>query len=230
MKRDNKRELRAVVCSVVLLASWSAYANEHGDVRDRRIALGVKVGSSVATQSTEAPFGNNLEASHKTGLLVGAAVIIDMSKLGMLGQSIHLALQPEVLTVSKGTNIDFAGEKIGAYHLRYVEIPLLVRAAFSVTPEIAPYLTVGPGLAILVNAELENSRGDREGVGDGIRNFDFGIIAGAGMSVDLAAIGGALNLEARYDLGLLNINGTGMGGYVKNRGFAFMAGYQRRLF
>ncbi len=84
-------------------------------------------------------------------------------------------------------------------------------------------------LSILISAEDENRFGDRTDIQEFLTNTDVGLVFGAGTSVDIPAIRGAVTLDARYDFGLRDINATGMGGFVKNRVFAFTLAYEYRI-
>ncbi len=181
---------------------------------------------SLATQSTPEPFGTDIDAGNKAGLAVGVAATVGIYRAPAARSGFFLDAQPEILYVAKGTNLDVDGETLGAYHLSYIEIPVLARAGFRVTPNLAPYLLFGPELGILLTAELENSRGEFSDSKDGLKTTDFGLVFGGGVTIDIAAIKGAINVEARYDLGLTDINDTGANGFVKNRAFFVMLGYQ----
>ncbi|GAB4536491.1 MAG: hypothetical protein Tsb0020_51300 [Haliangiales bacterium] len=140
-----------------------------------------------------------------------------------------LSAQSEVLFVPKGFSISRDGETIGGFYFDYVEIPLLARASIAATSTIHPYITVGPALSILSSAELEDSLGDRNDIKSTYTNTDVGLVIGAGTSVDIPAIRGAVTLDARYDFGLRDINATGMGGFIKNRVFAFTLAYEYQI-
>jgi hypothetical protein len=191
-----------------------------------RLTVGAALGMSLASQSTEAPFAAGVEAASKPGLALGVAASVVLYRASRGSPGFFIAGHPEILYVAKGTNLDLDGDKIGAYHLSYVEIPLLARVGFQAGRSVAPYLLLGPELGLLLSAELENSRGELSDVEDRLKTADFGVVMGGGVSLNIPAIKGALDLEARYDLGLTDINDTGMGGFVKNRSFFVMLGYR----
>lgn len=224
-KREITRAFLAA-CALLLLFTPSAYADEAVLSDGKRFTLGGQLGASMANQSTPAPFGTDIDAGRKAGLALGVAATVGIYRAPAASAGFFLDVQPEVLYVAKGTNLDRDSETLGAYHLSYIEIPLLVRAGFRVAPNLAPYLLFGPELGILLSAELENSRGEFEDTKEGLKTTDFGLVFGGGVAIDIAAIKGALNVDARYDLGLTDINDTGAGGFVKNRAFFVMLGYQ----
>jgi hypothetical protein len=214
-----------IVLIFLLIVSSAAHAEEVDRSRTWNIGVGGYLGLSMANQATEGPFGTDLDSKRKSGITVGAGASMEVHAVVIATQKIVLALQPGLLFATKGVNIERGGTKVGAYHLQYVELPILVRAAMPVRPSIAPYLMIGPKISVLISADLENSRGERIDVKEGFETVDLGLIFGAGVSVDVAAARGAFTLEARYDLGLRDVNGTGAGGYVKNRAFFLLLGY-----
>lgn len=219
--------LLIVVLWVLLRVVPPVRADESpGDSHPSRLTLGAALGMSMATQSTPEPFGTDIDAGNKAGLAVGVAATASLYRPLTETSGFFLDAQPEILYIAKGTNLDVDGETLGAYHLSYIEIPLLARAGFQVTQNLAPYLLLGPELGILLTAELENSRGEFSDIKDGLAATDFGLVFGGGLAIDIAALKGTLNVDARYDLGLTDINDTGAGGYVKNRAFFVMLGYQ----
>jgi len=213
-------------CALLLLLPSSAYAEEVVPLHGQRIRFGGLLGVSMASQSTPAPFGNNIDAGSKAGLAFGVAVTVSLDRASVDTPGFFLDAQSELLYAAKGTNLDRDGETLGAYHLGYIEIPLLARAGYRVNPNLAPYLLFGPELGILLTAELENSRGEFSDTKEGLATTDFGLVFGGGVAIDIAAIKGAINVDARYDLGLTDINDTGANGFVKNRAFFVMLGYQ----
>jgi opacity protein-like surface antigen len=224
-----KQELTMVFGStgvLLLLLMSSAHAQGVAPERRPRVVFGSKIGTSIATQETEGPLGTNLDAGNKVGLAIGAAATLGVYQPSAGSSSWLLAVQPEILFASEGMNIDRDGETLGAYHLSYIEIPLMARVGVRVTRDVSPYVLIGPQLGILLAAEFEDSGGEFDDIKDGLKTADFGLLFGTGVSLDVAAIKGALNLEARYDLGLTDINDAGAGGFVKNRAFFVLLGYQ----
>jgi opacity protein-like surface antigen len=214
-----------VSCLIVYATSTARADEDLADVPPK-LTVGATLGMSMATQGTEAPFGTDIEAGSKPGLALGVAASIVLYRASTDDPGFFIAAQPEVLYVAKGTNLDVDGDTLGAYHLSYIEIPLLARVGFQATRSLAPYLLLGPELGILLSAELENSRGEFSDSSDGLKKTDVGLVIGGGVALDIAALAGALNIDARYDLGLTDINDTGMGGFVKNRAFFVTLGYQ----
>jgi hypothetical protein len=226
MPRYKYKNLASAACALLLLLNSRVHAEEDDIGNRRRVTLGGTVGASIATEQTESPLGNNLDAGNKIGLVVGAVATIQIYPSSMDTSALSLSVQPEILLVAKGTNIDRDGETLGADHLRYLEIPLLAQTRFRITSTLSPYFLLGPELAVLLTAELENSRGEITDTKENFKMIDFGLVFGGGMAIDIASLKGTLNLEARYDLGLTDINDTGMGGFVKNRAVFVMLGYQ----
>jgi opacity protein-like surface antigen len=216
----------AAVCLFLCISSVARAQDETHTTGSPRFTLGPTLGMSLATQGTPAPFGTDIDSGYKPGLAIGVTATLGLYRNSPDLLGFFIAAQPEVLYAHKGVNLDLDGETIGAYHLSYIEIPVLARAGFRVTPNLAPYLLFGPEFGILLTAELENSRGEFSDSKDGLKTTDVGLVFGGGVAIDIAAIKGTINVEARYDLGLTDINDTGAGGFVKNRAFFVMLGYQ----
>jgi hypothetical protein len=140
-----------------------------------------------------------------------------------------LALQAEVLAISKGTSFeDVIGDEDAEFELTYVEIP--VTAMFSLGN--GPYLFAGPFIGFEVSCS--GSFGDLSGAcdeNDGSRNeMDYGLTGGLGINIPLGP--GALLLEGRYAHGLANLNDSdvaGEDGDVKTRYFGAFVGYSIRI-
>jgi hypothetical protein len=125
-----------------------------------------------------------------------------------------LALQTEVLAVTKGTKLETAlGDVESKYD--YIEVP--VTAMFAVGN--GPYVFVGPSFAWDIT-DHDEAPGLPE-----LKKFDVGVTGGLGLQFPVGP--GSLLVEGRYTHGLTNLNDTATSDDLKirNRSFGAFAGY-----
>lgn len=174
--------------------------------------IGFKLGASLANIDVDEA-GTTQE--RMTGFAGGGFIRFGS---GMLG------LQPELLSVTKGTNVVDTNDDI-ELRLEYVEIPVLVHVGLMQGSAFAPYLFAGPTIALEAGCSARENGVSRD-CGDAdvfSRNTtDFGATGGGGFA--FLAGPGALLVEARYTYGFTNIN-AGSGPEAKNRATLLMAGY-----
>lgn len=155
---------------------------------------GLKAGLNLANGS-----GDNadaLDASMLATFHVGA--------YGQFGLSDALTLQPEVLYYGAGASSD-----AGDVKLSYLAVPVMFKYALGETFNIQ----AGPQIGLLMSAEY-----DGDDIKDGLKGTDFGFNIGAGATF------GKFSADARYSLGLSNIDDAG--GDWKNNVIQLSIGYQ----
>ncbi|MBN1212096.1 MAG: PorT family protein [candidate division Zixibacteria bacterium] len=166
------------------------------------------------------------------------------------GLTPSFSIQAEVLYTQKGTEITV--ENIPSLidtldvKLDYIEVPILFRYDFAVPMKFKPHLLAGPALTFNVSARGSTDDGgsfypdefDIPNTG----SLDFGLVLGTGVDFPLGK--GAVGIDARYTLGMLNVfedmksEGTnsdseeipfvddeGKGLDLGNGGFSFMISY-----
>ncbi len=150
-----------------------------------------------------------------------------------------VAVQPELLFVRSGTSF-IADEEPGVgrvtqvYKLNYIEIPVLVKYSFQAGP-VRPCVFAGPSFAYLLKARVGSQIDYFDGAEgsdyesyqdfeDYFKKSDFGAVGGIGVEYKLSQV--ILSLEARYRLGLTDINNGFLSGdsTMKNKGLSVMAG------
>lgn len=191
------------------------------------ISVGVKGGAAFATVSSD----QFPDASNKTGLSLGATASLGLAPM--------FAIQPEVLLVQKGAEIDIAGTTVpdvsGSYNVSYLQIPLLAKISLPTPGSAKPFLYVGPAISIetgcSVSAEADGISADMDCDADGLstlarKSTDFSAVGGAGLGVGMGP--GEFSLEARYDLGLTSISDVAETD-LKNRAFTVLAGFSFQL-
>ncbi|HEX6309412.1 MAG TPA: porin family protein [Longimicrobiales bacterium] len=202
-----KRIYRALLTGVVGLAFGATVASAQ--------TIGFKAGVSLATMSIE---DIDEGVDHRTGFAGGGFVRFDFGRLG---------IQPEILSVTKGFEVDdpSGDERLS---LEYVAIPVLLHFPLTYGASFAPYLIGGPEFAFEVgcDAEIGGVEFDCDDAGaDSFdrKSFDIGLSAGGGLAFAMGP--GALLLEGRYTWGLTNIQDDEQEAELKNRAAYIMAGY-----
>lgn len=106
----------------------------------------------------------------------------------------------------------------------YIDIPVLARYDIP-APGFTPHLIAGPTLGFNVNAEIESEGANTttEDLSDETSSTDFGLEFGVGVGFNLGA--GELTVDARYGLGLTDVNEDSEDIALKNRTFMITAGF-----
>lgn len=188
----------------------------------RQLSLGLKGGVTLADGR------GNIEGSGTD--IVGVRPGFSVGAVAIYLPSARLGLQGELLFVRRVTGSSAPGGGFGAeadYKIRgtFVQLPLLLRyqlpAGFG---NIVPALLVGPSLSypISVRRELVVS-GRTQTLEFEPGDLDVGVLAGIAFDVPIA--GRTLTLDARYTLGMRDLDtGAIPGGELKFGSFAALAG------
>jgi hypothetical protein len=197
----------SLACLGILLIGCPAAAQERG------IGFGVKGGVNLATQSTAGTAGST-PLDTRTGILAGGFVTVPLGS--------RLDLQAEGLYALKGAKLTFQG--IGStLALDYLEVPLLAR--WRLTGGHRRLFAAGgiaPALRLRARA-LTTFSGSTEAldVADQVERLDLGAVAGGGVEI------GSLILDARYTLGLRNVDTAAAGSdRTRNRAISLAAGFR----
>jgi len=161
-----------------------------------QVNLGILGGLNLANISVDPDEG--VDWSNRTTFGFGG--VLDFS----LNESVALHLEPMYL--QKGTKADVEETFEIEFKAAYLEIPVMLKYAFG-TSEIKPYVIAGPSIGYNLSAKVKMSGGgesEEEDVKDTIKSFDFGLGFGAGVNVLMG--NNSIFVEARYTLGLTNIN------------------------
>jgi hypothetical protein len=194
-------------------------------------ALGLKGGLNVSTLSIEDPAQPDLEVESQTGLVLGAYL--------ECGGESWFALQGEVNYSQNGAKVR-GGSSATRIDLDYIRVPVLIMARIGQKEStLYPLVYAGPQLAFQVSCGVEaDSDGESqsydcnsEELEDPLetRNVEFGLVFGGGVEY---LIGGfKMELDARYNLGLTNMNGgtNASVASLKNRGWSFTVGLGKLL-
>lgn len=166
------------------------------------INFGLKGGISLANIKSVPETFEGYKWETKQGLAGGAFL-----EIGLPGP---FSLQPEVLYVQKGSKISATIEDISftlKANIDYIEIPLLLKYNLISAGPIVPSIYAGPFVGFNTKAEFVMTAAgypeSREDIKDDIKNTEFGVAFGVGLTNKLGIV--KITLDARYDLGLSNI-------------------------
>jgi hypothetical protein len=190
------------------------------------IEYGVRFGPAFTSLTSVETFDETVAAAAAEPTMnFGGFVIINVAG--------PFALQPEVLFSAKGNRVhdkDARPRITGTgtkppqadrvILLRYLEIPLLLRASRRTRPDSSVYLIAGPALAIRRNAvfrQVANS-GRLEDIADQITGNNLSAVFGAGLQHQRWLV------DARITKGLRNVAVVPQPGEVKTSAFAVLMG------
>lgn len=159
------------------------------------------------------PVPNSAEYSSRFGFGIGG--VLDRPLTG------QFSLYAEPMYMQKGGNVDISGENT-TLKMSYFELPIMVKYHFQTSETLVPYAMAGPSLGYLLSAKADSENGGEEDIKDQFNNADFGLGFGGGVSIPKGDF--ALFAEARYLLGLANINAEDDVITVKNRGLQILFG------
>jgi len=180
-----------------------------------QINLGLIGGVNFSNMNTD-PEPEGMELSTLYAFAFGGVIDVGLS------ESFKLCVEPMYLVKGAKTGIENSNIKI---KLSYIEVPLMLKYSFGSGKNI-PYLMAGPTIGYNLSAKVEdNSWGYSEDIKDTIKDTDIGFGFGAG--VNLSAGNGFIFFEARYSLGLTNINDNPEepDTEVKTSGFQIFTGF-----
>ena len=188
---------------VLMLISVSSYGQA-------QFALGIKVGPNFANIDTKSSVGANY--SNRTGFHGGAFALFKLTKIG---------IQPEIIFSQQGSTIEINGKDFEE-NFSYVNIPVILK--FYLVAGLN--LQAGPQFGFLTKAEgIEFDAGgdptDGHNVKDQFKGSDISVGLGAGWDLPFG-----LTIDARYNLGISEINDSAGSEAVKNQVFQLSLGYK----
>jgi len=196
--------MKNIVIILIFLASTPALA---------QFSVGLKAGMSMADYSVKTKY----DKANKGGLAVGLVL------LNTIGN--NMAIQGDVMYVQKGYNHQICNQCYDKFTSTFVEIPVTLKYSFYL-PKISKKLanfkaTLAGGLYIAqwLNAKYETKVFDDKITEDytfsGEKRVDFGPNFGAGL--EYALFSGALSLDYRYSLGVVDMSAPGSTNAQKNK-------------
>ena len=170
------------------------------------VSVGLKAGLNVAnvnTTSVGAAFNS------RTGYHAGAFVSVKLTKI---------AVQPEVIFSQQGTTVNVSGTNIES-NFNYINIPVMLK--FYLISGLN--LQAGPQFGFLTSATGADPTGVATGTVDiksYLKSTDVSIGLGAGFDIK------SLCIDARYNIGVTEINDAAGTSATKNQVFQLSLGYK----
>ncbi len=180
--------MRRVLVGLLVLASMGVAARR-ADAQEG--SVGVKAGPTMATAKS-ASFDTESDAGAGGGVFITWNV------------SDVVRIQPEVLlTRRRFTVVNVPGS--AGVTSNAIEVPLLIQAAVAQSARSRLLLFAGPQLG-RIGSVTQRSEGRETDLDDQLKDFDFGAVFGGG--VEHTAGRGAFVIDARFVLGLRDLNDT----------------------
>ncbi|TRX59573.1 PorT family protein [Fulvivirga sp. M361] len=192
---------KLTLLTIVLLVGIVVQSNAQAGFR-----LGLKGGLNFANIDTDT------DASSRTGYHVGAFATIKVSKF---------AIQPELIYSSQGAEFEFSGVEDAKSNFNYLNIPVLLKLYLIGGLN----LQLGPQFGFLLNAESDNDvleeLAQTSDLKDAYKGSDVSLGIGAGIDLPFG-----LTADARYNLGLSEIDDNVALASQKNQVFQLSIGYR----
>jgi len=167
--------------------------------------LGVRAGVDLGKFSFDPALPSEETVGTKTGITAGGE--LDYWFSDMMG------ITAQLLYTQKGLTEDIADAEFTAsssFTIAYLQIPVLLKVAFG-SGSIKPYIFAGPEVGIKISTSQKLTEGGKTTTPDvpdsEFASTNLGIMAGAGVSYTLNS-STMIFLDAAYDHGLSNLNGT----------------------
>ncbi len=156
---------------------------------------------------------NSEDYSSKLGFGVGA--VVDWPLTGQID------LHAEPMFLQKGGKIE-TSSFVGKLKVNYLEIPLMIRYTYEYNSSLLPYAMIGPSIGLLSSAKFVVKNEGEQDEKDNTKSIDLGVGVGGGVKIPHG--NKSFFAEARYVLGLANINKEADESKVKNRGLQLVVG------
>ena len=138
-----------------------------------------------------------------------------------LGESIALHFEPVFLQKGAEAKEEDGFDSEFTFKLTYLEVPVMLKYAFG-TNDTKPYVIAGPTIGFNLSAKA-TAGSEEQDLKDDIKSIDFGLGFGAGVSIPTG--NNSIFVEARYALGLTDINGAPNPEFsIKTKGIQIFAG------
>jgi hypothetical protein len=182
------------------------------------LAVGVKGGGGFSSISAEDQELQDSLSDSRTGLIIGGFVDVPVNDL--------FSVMVEGLYSQKGASGSFTENGFSVdstAKVDYFELPILAKFRIKTMSDVRPFVYAGIAPAFNVSAkavaEFEGQT-EEDDLDDEVKGFDFPLVFGGGVQF------GSIAIEARYNLGLPNINEeSDEDGTIKTRQFAILASF-----
>ncbi|MCU0358434.1 MAG: PorT family protein [Cyclobacteriaceae bacterium] len=182
--------------AIILSFALLLFSSAHAQTE---VAIGIKGGPNFATFDIS-DFEGSLK--NRTGIHVGAFSLFKLGKIG---------IQPEVIYSQQGSKIRIDGQELEG-NFQYMNIPIMLKL-YTV---LGLNLQVGPQFGFLSSAEIDGNN-----VKEIYKNSDTSLAFGVGWDLPMR-----LTVDARYNLGLSDINDSSTDNTVKNQVFQISVGFK----
>lgn len=172
----------------------------HGQAQ---VSIGIKGGLNFSNLDVSNP-GATYDG--RTGYHFGAFTLVKLTKIG---------IQPEILFSQQGSEVKTSSGSFTS-NFNYVNIPVL----FKLYTVAGLNLQIGPQFGFLTNdPEVQDPQG--QSIEDAYKNSDVSLALGIGWDLPLR-----LSIDARYNLGLSEINDNPSLEATKNQVWQISLGYK----
>lgn len=182
------------------------------------VRIGITGGIGIANK-----LGGDYTAGSRQDFLMGISAGITFPFV--LPYSIKTGVETGIFYTQKGflnpTANRFDGETV---LLDYVEVPILVRLHYDVTPMIKPKIVGGIYSAFRANAEVLQNDGDRIDLNENTKAVDIGLLAGVGS--DFLIQSTSISLQVRYGVSISPIFKGNFSGNERLGYLSLMAGFR----
>ncbi len=192
-----KKAILILICSVV----FTGFANGQAGFR-----LGLKGGLNFANLDTDS------DLDSRTGFHAGAFATIKISKI---------AIQPEMIFSQQGAQFSVNSFDLES-NFSYLNVPVMLK--FYLIGGLN--VQVGPQFGFLLSGDQEtvdifSGEVTEEDAKDFIKGSDVSVGLGAGWDLPFG-----LTFDARYNLGISDVNDVESSGEIKNQVFQISVGYR----
>lgn len=194
------------------------------------VALGAAIMlPSVAAAQAVYPSTFGLKAGVNSSTLSSDDALLDVGSLwgavagAFIGKNItdNLGIQLEGLFSQRGAKDNTFGDD-AKIRLTYLDVPLTARFGSTTANNMHFHAFTGPQLGIKLSSKYTDDADSDVDLDDQVKSWDFGWTVGAGVEMN------RVSLDARYTLGLTNIDDSDSGSSLKNRTFTVLLGYRFR--
>jgi hypothetical protein len=202
-----KFRVGAILAGVTMMVAVASPTYAQGTI------VGAKVGINFADISGDDDAEDEGVAEKmKLGFVAGGFIEVPVTP--------QFSFAPEVLVTQKGTKFeDELSDATFSVNLTQVQVPVLFKANFS-EGSVRPFVLVGPAFGFTASAKTKFETGSIEeetDLDDTVEPVEFSLVFGGGVRF------GQASLEARYDLGLNDMEKSADEG--KTRTFSILFGF-----
>ena len=194
------KKIQFVIVAAILGITQLAYSQAS-------VSIGLKGGLNFSNLNSSSASGTY---DSRTGYHAGAFVSIKVTKI---------AIQPELIFSKQGSDIKYSGQPTVESNFNYLNIPVMLKL-YIVS---GLNLQIGPQFGYLMSAKGADPTGVTSGSVDiksSYKSSDLSVGMGAGFDI------ASLSIDARYNLGVSEINNVAGSSAAKNQVFQLSLGYK----